>query len=83
EGNLPKAPKKTLSQLKEGDRGTCKGFSDTSSSFLQYLAKLEIGLGTSVEVLHVEEFDESMTVRIHGQGIQLSKTATDNIYIDP
>lgn len=82
DGNLPDIPNKTLSQLGKGDHGTCKGFNDTSSSFLQYLAKQEIGLGTEVEVLHIEEFDESMTVRIRGQQIQLSKTATDNIYIE-
>lgn len=82
EGNLPKAPKKRLSQLQEGTRGTCKGFNDASSSFLKYLAKLGIGLGTPVEVINVEKFDESMTVRIDDGEVQLSKTATDNIYVE-
>ena len=63
-GNLPTVPRKRLSQLRRGDRGACKGFNDASSSFLQYLAKQDIGLDTPIEVLHVEKFDESMTVRI-------------------
>lgn len=82
EGNLPKSPKKTLSQLQQGDRGSCKGFNDASSSFLKYLAKQKIGLGTPIEVVHVEQFDESMTLRIAQREVLLSKTATDNIYVD-
>ncbi len=81
-GNIPKIPKKKLSQLQKGDRGTCKGFNDASSSFLKYLAKQQIGLGTAVQVVNVEKFDESMTVRIADTEVQLSKTATDNIYVE-
>jgi len=81
-GNMPEIPKKKLSQLQKGDRGTCKGFNDASSSFLKYLAKQRIGLGTAVEVVHIEKFDESMTVRIEDDEVQLSKTATDNIYVE-
>lgn len=81
-GNMPDIPKKKLSQLQQGDRGTCKGFNDASSSFLKYLAKQRIGLGTAVEVINIEKFDESMTVRIDEGEVQLSKTATDNIYVE-
>lgn len=81
-GKLPKSPNKRLSQLQKGERGICKGFNDTSSSFLQFLAKQEIGLGTNLEVLNIESFDESMTVLIDKKEIPLSKTATDNIYVE-
>jgi DtxR family Mn-dependent transcriptional regulator len=82
EGKLPETPKRRLSQLRQGDRGVCKGFNDASSSFLRYLDKQQIGLGTPVEVVNIEKFDESMTVRIHNGEVQLSKTATDNIYVE-
>ncbi len=81
-GNLPKSPKKRLSQLQKGERAICKGLNDTSSSFLQFLAKQEIGLGTQIEVVHVESFDENMTVLIGKKKVTLSKTASDNIYIE-
>lgn len=81
-GNLPKSPKKRLSQLKKGEHAICKGFNDTSSSFLQFLAKQKIGLDTKIEVIHIESFDDSMTVLISEKEIQLSKTATDSIYIE-
>jgi len=80
-GNLPKVPKKRLSELQQGDHAICKGFNDDSSSFLQFLAKQEIGLDTKIEVVHIETFDESMTVLANKKSILLSKTATDNIYV--
>lgn len=79
-GNLPKATKKRLSQLKKGELGICKGFND-DAAFLQFLAKQEIGLDTTIHVVHIESFDESMTVLVNKKNIQLSKTATDNIYV--
>lgn len=82
DGNLPKSPTKKLSQLKLGDRGICKGFNDNSSAFLQFLDKQSIGLHTPIEILHIEQFDASMTVRVAQREVLLSKTATDNIYID-
>ncbi len=82
DGNLPKSPTKKLSQLRIGERGVCKGFNDNSSAFLQFLDKQHIGLHTPIEVLHIEKFDESMTVRVAQREVLLSKTATDNIYIE-
>lgn len=82
DGNLPKFPTKKLSQLKLGDHGICKGFNDNSSAFLQFLDKQSIGLHTPIEILHIEQFDASMTVRIAQREVLLSKIATDNIYID-
>jgi DtxR family Mn-dependent transcriptional regulator len=81
-GNLPKSPKKKLSHLKQGDKGVCKGFNDNSSAFLQFVAKQDIGLNTPIEVVNIESFDHSMTVLVGKKEILLSKTATDNIYIE-
>ena len=81
-GNLPKSATKKLSQLKLGERGICKGFNDNSSAFLQFLDKQSIGLHTPIEILHIEQFDASMTVLVDKKEVLLSKTATDNIYIE-
>ncbi|TQD40603.1 metal-dependent transcriptional regulator [Haloflavibacter putidus] len=81
-GNMPKAPKKRLSQINEGEKAICKGFNDNSSSFLQFLAKHNIGLNTKLKVLQIESFDESMNVLVNQKEILLSKTATDNIYVE-
>ncbi|WP_027075481.1 metal-dependent transcriptional regulator [Maribacter antarcticus] len=81
-GNLPEYPKKKLSQLKTGDYGICKGFNDNSSAFLQFVAKQKIGLDTTIKVINIESFDQSMTVLADKKEVLLSKTATDNIYIE-
>ena len=81
EGNLPKVAKRKLSQLNVGDQGVCTGVNDTSSSFLKFLAKQQINLGTNIEVLELESFDRSMSILINGEKVVLSKIATDNIYV--
>lgn len=82
EGNLPKASRKCLSLLRPGDHGVCRGFNDSSPSFLRYLAKQKIGVGTRFEILDVEKFDASMTLLIQEGQLQFSKNVTDNIYVD-
>ncbi|MFB9054930.1 metal-dependent transcriptional regulator [Formosa undariae] len=80
-GNLPKTSRKKLCQLNVGDQGVCKGFKDNSPSFLQFLAKQNISLGTEIDVLDVEPFDESMKIRVDKKEVTLSKVATDNIFV--
>jgi DtxR family Mn-dependent transcriptional regulator len=81
DGNFPKYPKKRLSELKKGDKAICRGFNDSSSSFLQFLDKHKIGLDTQIQVVDIESFDESMSILVAKKSILLSKTATDNIYV--
>lgn len=81
QGNLPEVTKRKLSQLKVGEQGICSGVNDTSSSFLKFLAKQHIGLGTSIEVIEMEPFDRSLSVLINDEKVVLSAMATDNIYV--
>lgn len=82
QGNMPIVSTKRLIHLQIGDKGICKGFNDTSASFLQFLEKINIGLGTEIEVKHIENFDNSMTVILNNKEILLSKMAIDNIYVE-
>jgi len=81
EGKMLTMEKKRISQLKSGDQGKCIGVNDTSSSFLQFLDKQQIKLGSFIEILSIEEFDHSMTVKVDGKELLLSKIATENIYV--
>lgn len=81
QGKMIKMEKKRISQLKKGDQGKCIGVNDTSSSFLQFLDKQQIKLGTAIEILNIEEFDQSVTVNVDGKELLLSKIATENIYV--
>ncbi len=81
QGNVVKVEKKQMSQLIPGETGTCVGVDDTSSSFLQFLDQQNIRLGTAIEVLYIQEFDKSMTVKIDDRELLLSQIATENIYV--
>ncbi|MGB5942694.1 MAG: metal-dependent transcriptional regulator [Leeuwenhoekiella sp.] len=80
-GKMPKMDKQRLSKLEAGEKGICIGVNDTSSSFLQFLDKQKINLGSEIEILSIENFDLSMTVIVDGQEMLLSKIATENIYV--
>ena len=80
-GNIAKLEKKRVSQLQPGDTGTCIGVNDTSSSFLQFLDQQNIRLGSVLEIVNIQEFDKSMTVRIDDRELLLSQIATEHIYV--
>ncbi len=81
-GVLPEFKKRRLSEFKVGDALICKGFSDASSSFLQFLDQHKIGLDTLLSIKSIQEFDESMLVKVGNNEIMLSKTATQNIFVE-
>lgn len=80
-GVFPQSSNQTLDYFKAGDQVKVKGVNDTSPEFLKYLGKLNIDLGTSIQVVEVEEFDRSMTVIIHEKTMSLSALTCNNIYV--
>jgi DtxR family Mn-dependent transcriptional regulator len=81
EGVFPQRSNQTLDHFKAGDTVTVKGIKDTSPEFLKYLDKLQVDLGTSIEVMDVEDFDHSMTVKLHNKTLSLSALTCNNIYV--
>lgn len=81
EGNLPQIKKSLLATLQKNEKGVCVGVNDTSSEFLRFLDKQEIGLGLSIEVLDKEPFDDSFLVKINGKEMTISNKVANNIYI--
>ncbi|OUS21444.1 iron-dependent repressor [Nonlabens dokdonensis] len=80
-GNYEVINKTLLSQLKKGDKGTLVGVIDTSSNFLNYLDKHSIQLGTQIEVLEREDFDNSFTLQVNAKSLQVSQQIADNLYL--
>jgi len=66
------------------DNKTCKvvGVKDTSTTFLQYLKKLEIGIGTKIMVVEKIPFDDSMVIMI-GKNMRttVSKVFAENLLV--
>jgi DtxR family Mn-dependent transcriptional regulator len=66
-GKLPKTYSVTLAEVKAGSACRVVAVKDTSSSFLQYLLKLKIGIGTQIQVIEKITFDQSLVISINGQ----------------
>jgi len=66
-GKVPKSYSVTLANLKEGTTYRVAAVRDTSSTFLQYLLKLEIGIGTDIRLIEKIPFDNSLVISISGK----------------
>jgi DtxR family Mn-dependent transcriptional regulator len=80
-GKFHQIEKRLLSTLKESESGVCVGVNDSSSDFLKYLDKNKISLGKRIEVLSVEPFDGSLTIKVGNHKLSISKKISNNIYI--
>lgn len=81
DGHYEKTSKTLISQLVSGDKGTLVGVIDTSSKFLKYLDKHNIQLGTAIQVLDQEDFDQSFTISVNEETLQISQQIADNLYL--
>ena len=59
----------------------CVGANDSSADFLKYLDKHHIALGTQIQIISKEPFDESMTIKVGDVAINISKVVSNNIYV--
>jgi DtxR family Mn-dependent transcriptional regulator len=82
-GKVPKPYSVTLTDLKVGDTCRVAAVRDTSSSFLQYLQKLDIGIGTNIQLLEKIPFDNSLVISISGrENTTVSQKFGENILVD-
>ncbi|WP_233884735.1 metal-dependent transcriptional regulator [Tenacibaculum piscium] len=81
QGNLPQIKKSLLATLHKNEQGVCVGVNDTSSEFLRFLDKQEIGLGQHIQILDKEPFDDSFLVKINDKIMTISNKVANNIYV--
>ncbi len=62
EGVFHVGPALQMVELKPGDKGVISGVTNDDPKLLQYLDKIQIGLGTKLAVIEIEEFDGSMKI---------------------
>ncbi len=70
-----------LSELKNGEKGKFIGVKDSSSAFLKFLDKRKIALGSNIEVLHIEDFDNSLHIGLDETNLSISIKSASNIYV--
>ena len=81
EGNFTVFNKVLLSDLKKGGTGIFVGVKDSSTTFLQFLDKRNIALGSEIEIIEKEPFDQSVLIKINDQELRVSNLISGNIYI--
>lgn len=81
EGEIKKIDKKLLSDLKVLQKSICVGVKDSSADFLKYLDKLQIALGSRIEIIGIEQFDLSMTIKVNGIETTISHKIASNLFV--
>lgn len=71
-----------LSDLKLGETGIIVGVKIHTPQFLQYLDSKKLVLGTTVSVIELIEFDNSIIVEVNGQNqLTITNKVTNNLYV--
>jgi len=81
EGNFTVLNKVLLSDLKKGESGIFVGVKDSSTTFLQFLDKRNIALGSEIKIIEKEPFDQSVLIKIIDEELRVSNLISGNIYI--
>jgi DtxR family Mn-dependent transcriptional regulator len=82
-GAIDAKPKKVLDSMTAGERGKLVALKDTEAGFLQYLDRINLHLGDSVEVVEVMEYDKSMLIEIKGlKQLSISQQVASNLLLD-
>jgi len=75
--------KTLLAEIEENKQCRVVAVKDTSTPFLQYLRKLNIGIGTSISVIEKIPFDGSLTISINNELQQtVSRLFADNLLVE-
>lgn len=81
QGTIKNVEKKLLSDAEISEKTICIGVKDSSPSFLKYLDKNGISLGTSIEVIDREIFDQSIKVSINDSVSVISQKIASNLFV--
>lgn len=83
-GNFTFRKQILLTDLMENKAAVVVGVLDDSPSFLQYLDKLKLVLGTKIKVLERIEYDGSNRILLNGEQEQiLTNKVCQNLYVKP
>lgn len=80
-GNITKIEKILLSHIEPVTLCICVGVKNSSKAFLRYLDKIDIALGSPIEVLDKESFDQSMVIKLNDKKVNISAITANNLYV--
>jgi len=80
-GHFNHIEKILLSQAVIGKSYKCVGVKDTSSTFLKYLDGNAIALGTVIDIIYREPYDNSIKLNLNNSSILVSQNVAKNLFI--
>lgn len=82
DGNITERQQILLHKLKVGEHAMIVGVNEHSSDFLQYLDRLNLSLGTKLQLVERFEFDKSLKVKLTNAKEQvLSDKVSQNLFV--
>ena len=82
DGNFTHRNQVLLSELQFGESGVVVGVQEHAPSFLQYLDRLGLSLGTPLQVLEIFEFDGSLRILLNNKKeINISDKVSQNLFV--
>jgi DtxR family transcriptional regulator, Mn-dependent transcriptional regulator len=80
-GELKIKEKVYLADLEIGQKGKVMAVVDSNTNFLQYLDKIGVAIGDTVQVLEKISYDQSMLIKIdEKKDLYISRQVSENIY---
>lgn len=73
--------KKTLSDVAVGSGCKMVAVKDNSSSFLQYVVKVGLGINNKIRVLAKQEYDALLIIEVNGVKSSVSQKFAENIFV--
>ena len=80
-GKIPTTNTIPLNELQAGTKGKVMGVTLDEKSFLDYLTKLNISIGTKIELLEKISFDQSLSIKIENTNQHISNDVAKHLLI--
>jgi len=80
-GEIPATNTIPLNELQAGTNGKVMGVTLDEKSFLDYLTKLNISIGTKIELLEKINFDQSLSINIENTNQHISNDVAKHLLI--
>ena len=81
QGRLKIQRRKTLSDVAVGSKCKMVAVKDNSSSFLQYVVKVGLGINNEIKVLSRQEYDSITVIEVNGRRSSVSHKFAENIFV--
>ena len=72
---------KSISSLTVNANGIVSGVRDHSSSFLQYLEKMQLTIGKKIKIAEINDYDHSVILQVDDKKVHISREVANNLLI--